>query len=138
MYLEKTYYHKFLRVSALIVACVLVFESGLLTDRTKNLSESTHSYLANAIGVSVGVAPTELNKYTAELTQKEQELIKREAAISEREISVNLKTGETEGRDTTVLLLSAILTIMLILIVLNYVMDYLRYRKSQVLLLHNN
>lgn len=137
MYLEKTYYHKFLRVSALIVACVLIFESGLFTERTKNLSENTHYYLANAIGVTVGVIPTELNEYTAELTKKEQELIKREEAITEREISVSLNTGEQAPRDTTVLLLSGILTILLLLIVLNYILDYLRYRKSHAVILHN-
>ena len=51
---------------------------------------NTHSYLANAIGVGASVQPTELNQYTAQLTERETALDAREAALREREIAVEL------------------------------------------------
>lgn len=128
-YLEHTGYHKLLRVALVVVACVLVFESGLFSDVTAHLSDSTEQYLANAVGVSVGVEPTELNEITAALTQREQQLAAREAAISarEREIDVSIsRGGGVAGDDVSTFILSAILFILLVLIVLNYVLDFVR------------
>jgi hypothetical protein len=82
--------------------------------------------------MSAGVAPTELNQYTAALTQKERELEAREAALAEREISVNLTTG-TNSNERMTYILAAILFILLVLIVLNYLLDYLRTREQQQL-----
>lgn len=126
-------YHSFLKVGALSVAMVLVFDSGLLTGYTKQLSQHTQLYLANTIGVSAGVSPTELNQYTAELTKKETELNAREAALTEREIAVNLSTeSETgNGSNLSTYILSTILFILLVLIVLNYILDFIRQRKEQ-------
>ena len=128
-YLEHTVYHKILRIALVVMACVLVFESGLMSDATAHLSDTTEQYLANVVGVSVGVAPTELNQITAALTEKEQQLAAREAAIAqrEREIDVSISHG-TNGAsvDTGTFILSSILFILLVLIVLNYVLDFIR------------
>lgn len=127
-----TVYHRILRISVLVCAIALVFESGIVSESTAVLSQNTHSYLANAVGMSAGVAPTELNQYTAALTQKERELEAREAALSEREIAVNLTTGSSSNERVTYIL-AAILFILLVLIVLNYLLDYLRSREQQQL-----
>jgi len=122
-------YHRVLRVSALVFAITLVFESGLLSKTTANLSQNTHLYLANAVGMSAGVAPTELNQYTAALTQKERELTARESALQEREIAVDLNQGGATANSTATYLLASILFILLLLILLNYVLDYLRQKE---------
>jgi ABC-type Na+ efflux pump permease subunit len=110
----------------------LVFESGILSESTAVLSQNTHSYLANAVGMSAGVAPTELNQYTAQLTQKERELAAREASLEEREIAVNLSTApNSSSNDRATYILSGILFILLVLILLNYALDYLRRKETQ-------
>jgi hypothetical protein len=123
-------YHRFLRVAAVVCAVVLLFESGLLRDSTKDLSAQTHLYLANAIGINASVPKTELNQLTAQITQKEQELQAREAALKEREIEVVLSSG-VSTTDTTTYIMASILFILLVLIILNYTLDYLRMRELQ-------
>lgn len=126
-------YHSVLRVSLVVCAIALVFESGLVSQSTAVLSQNTHTYLANAVGMSAGVKPTELNQYTAALTQREQNLEKREAAVSasEREIEVARSgTAGTTSNGTATYIMAAILFVLLVLIVLNYVMDYLRTREA--------
>ncbi len=127
--LQDSNYHRVLRVASVVVAVVLVFESGLLTQASKELAQNTHSYLANAIGISASVQPTELNQLTAALTQKEQELAAREAALAEREIAVDLAPGAVT--ETTTYIMASILFILLLLIVLNYTLDYLRAREER-------
>jgi preprotein translocase subunit SecG len=127
---EHSNYHKFLRVSAVVLAFVLIFESGLLIESTKQLSIGTHQYLANAVGMSASIKPNELNRYTAALTQKEKELAEREAALRDREIAVNLSTGSSNNSaDRSTYILASILFIILVLIILNYVLDYLRLKE---------
>ena len=88
--MQDSSYHTLLRISALTLALVLLFDSGLLSPVSKQLSQNTQQYLANAVGVGASVEPTELNSLTLQLTQRNQELDAREAALSEREISVGL------------------------------------------------
>jgi hypothetical protein len=125
-------YHSLLRVSLLVCAIALVFESGILSESTAVLSQNTHSYLANAVGMSAGVSPTQLNQYTAQLTQKERELEAREASLSEREIAVNLSTAPGSGsNDRATYITASILFILLVLILLNYTLDYLRQKEAR-------
>lgn len=124
--LEKTLYHSVLRVLVCVFALMLVFDSGLLYSATSTLSDSTQNYVAAAIGVKVGVAPNELNVLTAKITELEQEL-----AVKDREIAVNLnQSTPTPGFDQSTFVLSLILFILLALIVMNYVLDFLRSRTS--------
>ncbi|MCA9356825.1 hypothetical protein H6784_00445 [Candidatus Nomurabacteria bacterium] len=123
-------YHRVLRVSAVVVAVVLLFESGLVSDATVRISQDTHLYLANAIGMTAKVQPTELNQLTAALTAKEKELAAREAALSEREIAVDF-SGGADGNEKATYLLASILFILLVLILLNYVLDYIRIRDER-------
>ncbi len=127
--MEHTHYHKLLRVGALVLALVLVFDSGLLFSRTAVLSHGTQSYVASVIGVGASVAPTELNQLTAELTAQKRELDAREAALKERELNIGLGSGGSENYSTYVL--ASILFILLVLILLNYTLDYLRSREER-------
>ncbi len=128
--LAESTYHRSLRVAVVVCAVVLLFESGLVSESSKQVADGTHQYLANVVGMSASVQPTELNMLTAELTKKERELAAREAALKEREITVDLSNGSS-GTDTSTYLMASVLFILLILIVLNYTLDYLRSREQQ-------
>lgn len=123
--LETTLYHSFLRVAVCIFAFLLVFDSGILIKQTALLSDFTQTHLANVVGVTVGVAPNDLNQLTSRITELETELARKE-----RLIAVNIKDNSTGGIDKSTYFLSAILLILLILIVLNYALDYQRNRKK--------
>lgn len=129
--MSNTTYHRVLRVSALVCALVLVFESGLISKSTTLISLETHSYLANVVGMSASVKPTELSLLTAELAKREKDLAAREAALSEREIEIGLSTDSNSNERTT-FILAGILFILLVLIVLNYILDYLRHKESEL------
>jgi hypothetical protein len=126
--LEFSTYHKILRISSLSLAFVLLFQSGIISQTTANLTSNTQTYLANVVGVTVGVAPTELNQVTAELTKKSTELSAREEALREREIAVGLSSEQSSSQNRSTFILGTILFILLILIVLNYTLDFVRAR----------
>lgn len=121
-------YHRLLRVCAVVFALVLIFDSGLVSDSTALVSDNAQVYLATAVGMTARVEPTELNLYTAALTQKEKELDAREALLAEREIAVNISSGQASA-DVSSYILASILFILLVLIILNYFLDYLRTRQ---------
>lgn len=127
--MQHSLYHSVLRIASLTVAFVLLFESGLLTPATKVLSDNARLYLATAVGINATVTPNELNQLTAELTAQKSALDRREAALSEREIAVGLSAGESSNPLST-FVLSAILFILLVLILLNYTLDYLRQTRT--------
>jgi hypothetical protein len=120
-------YHRILRISAAVGALVLLFESGLISHSTAVLSQNTHRYLANAVGMNAAVAPNEFNVITAELTAQKYALDQREAALRDREIAVNFSSDDSNERNTYII--ASLLFIILVLILLNYVLDYLRARE---------
>jgi hypothetical protein len=123
--LEHSWYHKILRVTVVLLAVIVSFKSGLFSDTTKRLAVHTEWYLANAVAVQVGVAETDVNRLTGRITQLETELSNQ----SERSLNIGLAAGGTTDRSTFIL--SGILFIMLVLIVLNYALDYARTRDPQ-------
>ena len=123
-------YRSLLRVSLVITAFLLVFQSGLVDDRTATLFSLTTDNLGAMVGMSASVAPTEINQITAGLSQQQQLLNAREQTIAEREIELGLsESGGQNSSATTTYVLAAILFIQLILLVLNYVLDYLRSKE---------
>jgi len=128
---KDTNYHRFLRVSVLVMAFVLIFESGLLVRSSGTVAKNVREYLVGAVGMTASVQPTELNQYTAALTQKEQELRDREAALMQREISSGLNEGSSTNSQVSTYLLASILFILLVLILLNYALDFLRSREQR-------
>ncbi len=128
--MQDTNYHRVLRVAAVVFALVLVFESGLLGQSTAIISDNTENYLASAIGMSASVEPTELNQLTADITSRQKELDEREAMLREREIAIGLTGGD--ATDNSTYILAGILFILLVLILLNYVLDYLHLREREI------
>lgn len=126
--LENTLYHSFLRVAVAVFALALVFDSGLLFSSTSNISNLVQQNVANVIGVSVGVAPNDVNVLTARITELETDL-----DAKERLIAVNLEGRETGGGlDTSTFVLSTAVFILLVLMILNYTLDYLREKRPQI------
>lgn len=125
------WYHLSLRTAAAVLALTLLFVSGVVLPYTAELSRNSASYLATAVGVGATVAPNELNVITAQLTARERELAQREATLAQRELQTGVGreqsfVGET---DVATYILSTILFILLVLILLNYALDF---RRSQV------
>ena len=127
--LEFTIYHKILRISGVVLAVALVFQSGMVSQTTALMALSTQSYLANSVGVSVGVTPTELNTITAGLTAKELALNARDRSLTEREIAIGL-SGQAGTQDKTTFVMGLVLFMVVLLLVLNYTLDYLRSRQQ--------
>jgi len=117
-------YHSFLRIAVCVFSFALVFDSGLWLRATADLSDLTQAHLASVVGVTLGVPPNEYNQLTGRITELETEL-----AAKERLIAVNLKDKPAAGGlDFSTFILSTILLILLVLIVLNYALDYRRQR----------
>ena len=127
--MKDSLYHIVLRTSALTLAFILLFDSGLLSSATAKISQNTQDYVANAIGMYAGVEATELNQYTAELTARDRVLTQREGEIAQREIAVNLAESG-EATDYSTFIISLLLFVILVLIVLNYALDYIRAREE--------
>lgn len=124
-------YHSALRIFAVVFALVLVFDSGIVSESTARMANGTQAYLATAIGVGASVQSTELNEWTSELTSRQRELDAREAALREREIEIDLNDGSAFNGDYSTYILASILFILLLLILLNYTLDYIRLKELQ-------
>jgi len=113
----------------LVVAFLLVFDSGVLSPVTKQLADGTYSYLAAAgASMSANVPENEYNAFTAQLTEEQRRLDAREQALNEREIAAR-SYGEGDTTDYSTYILSILLFIIVVLLVLNYVMDWQRARR---------
>ena len=122
-------YHSSLRVSVLLVAVLLLFDSGVLSPITKQFSDHALHYTANVIGVGAAVAPNELNTWTAALTERERDLDRRERELN---VGLNNETG-LAGVQISTYILSALLFVLLVLIILNYSLDLARERQLRIL-----
>ena len=131
--MEHSLYHKFLRVSAAVVAVVLLFDGGYIISETQILSLNVQNYLASVISVGASIQPSELNILTAEIAEKNKELNERESVIADREIAISLSQSSGGGNQNNIstYILSTILFILVVLIVLNYTLDYIRERERR-------
>ena len=122
-------YHRVLRVLLLVFTLVLVFDSGSIIPATKQISDTTILYLAS-VGSSVDarVAPNEINALSAQIAERQRELDLREADLREREIQARTFGSEDET-DYSIYIISAILFIIIILLITNYVLDFTRIKQ---------
>lgn len=128
--MKDSLYHKLLRTSALSLALTLLFVSGVLLPVTRQLSENTGAYLATVVGINASVLPNEVNTLSAKLVERDNEL-------TQREIAINLKESKQEMGDITTLIMSALLFLLLVLMILNYVLDFVRSRKMAKIIVQN-
>ena len=130
---QHSWYHITLRVVAATLGAAVLFSSGVVSPLTADLAKQAQHYLATAVGVDASVAPNELNTITARLTERERELDEREAALEQRQIDVGLNqgaAGSTNSPDYSTYIMSSVLFILLVLIVLNYALDFARSRRE--------
>lgn len=130
-------YRKLLRSLGVLLAVLLVFDSGVLIPSTKTLSSNTQLYMANSVGIMAAVEPNEYNTITAALTAQKTDLDKRERALTERELEIGLKGSAEQSGDFSVFLLSIALFIVATLMVMNFAFDILRARKFDQLLVRS-
>lgn len=122
-------YSSFLRISALVTALVLVFDSGILLPVTKQLSDTTILYVASiGVGASASVPESEINALSAQIAERQRVLDAKEAELNEREIATRSFNVSDATEDLSTYVLSTILFILTVLIVLNYAMDWARVR----------
>jgi hypothetical protein len=76
--------------------------------------------------MNASVTPNEINTLSAQLEEQKQALDQREIAVKLKEDSA----GNTSNISTFIL--SVVLFILLVLVVLNYVLDYLRGRAMKI------
>lgn len=121
-------YHKFLRISLLVTAFCLVFDSGLFFPVTKEFSQLTTQYLASVgSGMYAKVPPNEINTLSAQLREQQRILDAREAQLNAREIDNRFGNGASSDYSTYIL--SAILLLQTMLIVTNYAFDFIRAKR---------
>jgi hypothetical protein len=114
------------------MAFVLVFDSGVLSSVTKQLSDSAISYVAS-VGSSVlaNVPENEINTLTAQISARERELDAREALLREREIDAR-DFGTTGTTDYSTYIIGSILFVIILLLMLNYIMDWKRVQRFNI------
>lgn len=122
-------YHSFLRVSVLVSALVLLFDSGILYPITQQLSDSTVSYIASVgVGTTAVVPENEINVLSAQIAERQRILDAREAELREREIATRDFGASNTDKNYSTYIMSTILFILTVLLVLNYAMDWARVR----------
>lgn len=113
------------------MVCVLMFQSGLYSKTTAQLSVVTGNYLAAAVGVSVGVPENDVNVLTKKIAELETQVGAKDAQLRERELSLGLNSQDRTGTRVT-MILAGIQLVLLVLIVVNYALDYVRGRRRYV------
>lgn len=124
--IQSTWYHKLLRTAMVLCALILLFDSGILSPVTKQLSLHAQQYIATGVGMSAQITPTETNTLTAELTAKEAELEAREEALRQRELDTGIRQTAAGSTSASTYYLTIGLILLLILVIFNYVFDYIR------------
>lgn len=120
-----------LRVGMVVAAFILVFDGGFLSPITEQLSNTTYTYLAAAgASISASVPENEFNTLTADIAAEQLRLAAREQALNEREIAARAYESERDT-DYSTYVLSLLLFIIVVLLLLNYVMDWQRARIYQ-------
>jgi len=101
-------YHKILRICSAVLACVLLFQAGLVSQTTATLATHTQLYLASAVAVTTSTSAIS------------------EVSFEQLEESSVFNDVSNEVQDRSTFILSATLLIILLLIVLNYSLEYIR------------
>lgn len=126
MYVSR--YHSFLRVLLLVSAIVLIFDSGIFIPATKQISRTTTAYMASVgSGMFASVPENEVNALSAKISEQQRVLDAREASLREREIAARSYTSDDTGYSTYII--SVMLFIIIVLLVVNYIMDFVRFKQ---------
>lgn len=125
--IKHTLYHRILRTSAVIIGAVLAFESGAISPETALLARLATEQMANAVGMYASVPANEINTLALELQNRNTELDNRE-----REINAQARDVAITSNPYVTYILAVILFGQLVLLIMNYVLDYLREHRRRV------
>ena len=123
-------YHRLLRISLLVSAIALVFESGLINQSTSYIAKGTHVYLANVINSPSQTVETKNNLYAIESSNEDKQSAALQEAAKEREVGPQAST-EIIYNNRATYTLSIVVFMLLVLIILNYALDYIRSRRRE-------
>lgn len=94
------------------------------------VGEEAFRYLANAVGITVGVAPNPINTAIAQLREREQATLSKEAELQQREELLRARLDRTSYRERTLFVYSIAVSVLLLgLVIVNF---YLEYRKRKL------
>lgn len=118
-------------ISVLVIANVLMVTVLLNNYVLKGgtIPALDFSQLGNAVGVSVGVPPNQYNTVAQELDEWDKRLDRREQELNEREVLLR-ESGQTSS-DTSSVYIMAIGFLLLLLIVINFVLDWKRFERKK-------
>lgn len=112
----------------ILLTLFLIIVALVLMQVTFNASPLAISiYLLAQIGVSVSVEPNPFNTLAGQLQEKEEALLEKEGNLIERENFLTERTMEGRSKkNSTLIYLLAVAGVLLILILLNFYLDYRR------------
>jgi CHASE3 domain sensor protein len=108
-----------------VIALTMFFNTHLLENQTP--TAAFLKQLGNVIGVSAGVPSNEINTLASDLRQWENELDAREQDLAAQEVLLRERAeGDT---NTSVVYITVIGALLLVLVVMNFVLDWRRAEK---------
>lgn len=125
--ISTTWYHSLLRISVLLFATILIFASGIFNSSTQIITRTTTQQFASVIQTT---------------TNQVIENNKEELSIQAEDIrETKITNTSLQSIDKSIFLLSVVVFILLLLIILNYILDYLRskeYHNRHFLVMQNH
>jgi len=112
---------------AIVGVAVLTIASGPLGDRLGHAGMEKVRQFANTVGMFAAVPKNEKNSLAQGLQQKQQELTEREMLVEQKEQALAYK-NESNGK-TAVVYITAIGGLLLLLILMNFYLDWRRNRR---------
>jgi predicted nucleic acid-binding Zn ribbon protein len=123
-----------IRTTTLLLILFLLFlvvaTSVVLEDVYKVGLHTLAKYYLAQIGITVSIPPNPFNILAQQLKEKESTLSAKEQEIQQKETL--LKEQEREKKDKIILYFSLVGVVLLILVLVNFYLDYRRRRTSQI------
>jgi len=113
---------------AIAGVAVLTIASGPLVDRLGYAGMEKVRQFANTVGMFAAVPKNENNTLAQDLQQKQQELTEREMLIKQKEQTLGYK--EESNNKTAVVYITVIGGLLLLLILMNFYLDWKRNRRQ--------
>ncbi len=105
-----------------------IFVLGLVSAQVSAFPNRIDRQLALVTGINAAVAPNPINTLADQLSQKEQTLTEREQALQQQESSLRTMLQDEMAKERQTLLweVSVAIGVLLVLIGINYYLDFLR------------
>ena len=122
--------HK-IHITAVLALGMLFVTIIVSRDLYRDISIPSGSLGGQAVGISISIPQNEINSKAQVLLEKERELETREALLKESE-TLTSGTNANRGSDIMMMYVSAIGTLLLLLVLLNFYLDWKRSEIREV------